>query len=87
VVGEYCWVITLAAGRSCCGPTVSSVLESGLQLDSLSIVYCMYICNVCMFVCVYVYMYVCMYICNVCMYVCMFVCVYVYMYVCMYVYM
>ena len=68
VVEEYCWAITLAAGRSRCGRTASSVLKSALQLDSLSIVY----------MCICVYMYVCM---CVCMYVCMCVCVCVHMYV------
>ena len=32
---EYCWAITLAEGRSCCGRLGSSVLEFGLQLESI----------------------------------------------------
>jgi hypothetical protein len=39
---------------------------------------CAYVCNVCMYVCVYV----CAYVCNACMYVCIYVCTYVCMYVC-----
>jgi hypothetical protein len=35
----------------------------------------MYVCNVCMYVCIYV---LCMYICYVCMYVCLYVCVCMY---------
>ena len=34
-MNEYCWAITQVAGRSCCGRSGSSVLELGLQLDSL----------------------------------------------------
>jgi hypothetical protein len=34
-VEEYCWSITLAEGRSCCGRSGSSVLEFGLQLESI----------------------------------------------------
>ena len=48
--------------------------------------YSMYVCTVCIYVCMYVLcMYVCMYVCMyyVCMYVCMYVSMY-YMYVCMY---
>ena len=41
---------------------------------------CMYVCSMYMYVCMYV---ICMYVCN--MYVCMYVCnMYVCMYVCMY---
>ena len=48
----------------------------------------MYVCSLCMYVCVYECMYVCMYICMyVRMYVCMYVCMYECMYVCIYVYM
>jgi len=36
---EYCWAITQAAGRSCCGRSGSSVLEFGYQLDSLVCTY------------------------------------------------
>jgi len=46
--------------------------------------------NVCMYVCMYVYVCLCTYVCVcVCMYVCMCVCVctYICMLVCMYVYM
>ena len=32
---EYCWAVTEAAGRSCCGVSSSSVLEFGFQLDCL----------------------------------------------------
>jgi hypothetical protein len=32
---EYCWAITLAEGRSCCGRSGSSVLEFELQLESI----------------------------------------------------
>ena len=32
---EYCWAITEAVGRSCCGPSCSGELQFGLQLDSL----------------------------------------------------
>ena len=32
---EYCWAITQAAGRSCCGRSGSSALESVFRLDSL----------------------------------------------------
>jgi hypothetical protein len=32
---EYCWAITQVAGLSCCGRSVSSVLDCGFQLDSL----------------------------------------------------
>ena len=32
---EYCWAITEAAGRSCCGVSSSSALEFGFKLDSL----------------------------------------------------
>ena len=32
---EYCWAITQAAGRSCCGRSGSSVLEFGFRLDPL----------------------------------------------------
>ena len=35
VAEEYCWAITQAAGRSCCGRSGSSVLEFGYQLDCL----------------------------------------------------
>lgn len=31
---EYCWAITRAAGRSCCGRSVSSVMEFGFKQDS-----------------------------------------------------
>jgi hypothetical protein len=31
---EYCWAITQASGRSCCGWSGSSVLEFGFQLHS-----------------------------------------------------
>ena len=42
------------------------------------------VCNVCMYVCTYVGMFiVCMYVCNVRMYV-MYVCKYIYVCVCMY---
>jgi hypothetical protein len=34
-VGEYCWAITQAAGRSSCGRSGSNVLGFGLQLDCL----------------------------------------------------
>ena len=44
----------------------------------------MYVCLVCMYVCMYVCMHVCMYACmHVCMYACMHVCMYVCMHVCM----
>jgi hypothetical protein len=33
VVEEYCWAITNTAGRSCCCPSRSSVLEFEFQLD------------------------------------------------------
>jgi hypothetical protein len=36
---EYCWAITQAAGRSSCGPSSSSVLKFGFQLDSLVYTY------------------------------------------------
>jgi len=37
IVAEgYCWAITLAAGRACCGWLCSRVLESGFQLSSLT---------------------------------------------------
>ena len=53
---------------------------------------CVYVCTVCVYVCmcvcVYVCMFVCLYVCMcVCVYVCMCVCVYVCMCVCVYVYM
>jgi len=32
---EYCWAITLAEGRSCYGRSGYSVLEFGLQLESI----------------------------------------------------
>jgi len=35
VAEEYCWAITHAEKRSYCGRSGSSVLKSGLQLDSL----------------------------------------------------
>jgi hypothetical protein len=35
VKGEYCWAITQAAGRSCCGRSSFSVLEFGFQLESV----------------------------------------------------
>jgi hypothetical protein len=35
VTEEYCWAITLAEGRSCCGRTGFSVLEFGRQLESI----------------------------------------------------
>jgi hypothetical protein len=35
VAEEYCWAITQAAGRSCCGSAGSVVLEFRVQLDSL----------------------------------------------------
>jgi hypothetical protein len=34
VAEEYCWAITQAAGRSCCGRSGSSMLEFGFQLDT-----------------------------------------------------
>jgi hypothetical protein len=34
VAEEYCWAITQAAGRSCCGRSGYRVLEFGFQLDS-----------------------------------------------------
>ena len=37
----------------------------------------MYVCNACVYVCMYVmpvFMYVCMYVCNACVYVCVYVC-------------
>jgi hypothetical protein len=37
VVEEYGWAITLAAGRTCCGRSVSSVLESGFAWTPLYI--------------------------------------------------
>jgi hypothetical protein len=36
---EYCWAITQAMGRSCCGRSGSSVLELGFQLDLLAYTY------------------------------------------------
>ena len=36
VAEEYCWTITQAAGRSCCGRSDSRVLELGFTLDSLT---------------------------------------------------
>jgi hypothetical protein len=38
VAEEYCWAITEAAGRSCCGRSHSRMLEFGFELDS-------YICS------------------------------------------
>jgi hypothetical protein len=38
---EYCWAITQAAGRSCCGQSGSGVLELWFQLDSLIYSYTM----------------------------------------------
>jgi len=35
VAEEYCWAITQAAGRSCCGRSGSNALESLFRLDSL----------------------------------------------------
>lgn len=35
VVDEYCWLITLAAGWSYCGQSVSSVLEFRFHLEAL----------------------------------------------------
>ena len=32
---EYCWAITEAVDRSCCGPSGSSELQFGLKMDSL----------------------------------------------------
>jgi len=32
---EYCWAITLAVSRSCCGQPDSSVLEFEFQLDTI----------------------------------------------------
>jgi len=32
---EYCWVITLAVSRLCCGQPGSSILEFGFQLDTI----------------------------------------------------
>ena len=47
---------------------------------------CMYVCNICMYVCMHACMYVCMHACmHVCMYEYMYICIYVYMYACMYV--
>jgi hypothetical protein len=36
VAEEYCWVITQAAGRSCCGRLHSCVLEVGFHFDCLA---------------------------------------------------
>lgn len=36
---EYCWAITLAAGRSCCGQSGSSALEFRFQQDTLVYTY------------------------------------------------
>jgi hypothetical protein len=33
VAEEYCWVITQAVGRSCCGRLCSCVLEVGFHFD------------------------------------------------------
>jgi len=35
VVDEYCWLITLAAGWSYCGQSVSSVLEFKFHLEAV----------------------------------------------------
>jgi len=36
VAEEYCWVITQAAGRSCCCRLRSCVLEDGFHFDCLA---------------------------------------------------
>jgi hypothetical protein len=41
VAEEYCWAITQAAGRSCCGRSDSRVLELGFTLDYLTNTYLM----------------------------------------------
>jgi len=41
MVEEYCWAITPAAGRTCCGRSGSGVLEFGFQPDC---VVCEYVC-------------------------------------------
>ena len=45
---------------------------------------CMHVCNVCMYVCMYIYIYVYIYI-YIYIYVCMCVCVYIYIYIYIYV--
>jgi hypothetical protein len=62
--------------------TLSQVMEQNL---------CMYVVNVCLYVCTYLCINLCMYVCmHVCMYGCMDVwmygCMYVCMYVCMYIF-
>ena len=37
---KYCWVITQAAGPSCCDVSSYSVLEFGFKLDSLLYTWC-----------------------------------------------
>ena len=58
---EYCWAITQAAGRSCCGRSGSSVLEFGFQLDCSE---CTKVYNVCVCVCVFVYIYIYVCVCG-----------------------
>jgi hypothetical protein len=57
---------------------------SGRQAYCVTLVHIVAYRDVCMYTCMYVYMYVCI---HVCMYTCMFVCIHVCMYTCMYVYM
>ena len=57
----------------------------GWDLCQLCMYVCIYVCMYLMYVCIYVCMYVSMYVCiYVCMYVSMYVCIYVCMYVWMY---
>jgi len=51
---EYCWAITQAVGRSCCGPLGSSLSE---MYTTFRMKFLLCVC-VCVCVCIYIYIYI-----------------------------